>query len=512
MSIRERRCPETILEYFEVLKWKNSECRGKTSAEIIDSSRQELKSVEEELDKIQNLVTENSRFILSAQKEVDSIRSTIFTAEENLISIREEILEIRKRKSEHRQKSPKTRNFEQFDTSEKINRPMFDLKKLFVQLIIGICKDIRLICLDAWQAIITLDVLVLLQYFSVSMIAVILSLQSGYLVNVIFCVLILSYISWKVFNLFRKHKENWTYKSMKRETIQQRNVQQEQTFESYLGSLEQRKAVQEECLAQQKFTEKELVAQIRQNDSDLISLTHRRDRLIDQCQHKCSEMEKQRSKLERLLYLDSLTEEWLEKSIDILTSKAQKKLNLYNSEYFGMSGALKVTPIRALNGFTSRTRPSFLVEDDVEERLKSDEILGRYINKEDAKSQYDYHAKRRRYGVYEFTVIFLCQNFLSYYKCYYNFIRGKSVNEEYCEYLYDSIVFTKVQERSSLKMQDLGQKQIYSKCLIIATNDGKVMRLRIDKSRGEKKLSSKLSEIDTAATEIRTMLRQRELS
>ena len=57
----------------------------------------------------------------------------------------------------------------------------------------------------------------------------------------------------------------------------------------------------------------------------------------------------------------------------------------------------------------------------------------------------------KRYGVYEFLVIFLCANFLAYYKCHFNFIQGRTVNDETCEYLYDSIVSVRVQEKSSTK-------------------------------------------------------------
>jgi len=136
------------------------------------------------------------------------------------------------------------------------------------------------------------------------------------------------------------------------------------------------------------------------------------------------------------------------------------------------------------------------------------EILQRYAD--DAKSEDDYDGKRRRYGLYEFTVFFLCSNFFNYYKCYYNFVRGKPIDEEYSEYLYDSIVFTKVQEKSSI-MPGSNQVQVSSQRLTISTNDGKIISLQINKSRGDRKLSSKLEGIDSAATEIRYRLRQREI-
>ena len=187
-------------------------------------------------------------------------------------------------------------------------------------------------------------------------------------------------------------------------------------------------------------------------------------------------------------------------------------------------GAIKIEPIRSLIGCTSRTLPNTLVNDkdrgeDRPHRLVNDkdededkdedsprrkEILKLYAD--DAKSEEDYRGKRRRYGLYEFTVFFLSSDFFSYYKCYYNFIQGKSIDEEYSEYLYDSIVFTKVQEKSSIGSQGSSQR------LTISTNDGKTISLQINKSRGDQKLSSKLKRIDEAATEIRLILRQREIS
>lgn len=38
--------------------------------------------------------------------------------------------------------------------------------------------------------------------------------------------------------------------------------------------------------------------------------------------------------------------------------------------------------------------------------------------------------RKKRYGVYEFNVIFICANFLGYYKCYWNFIRRLPVDED----------------------------------------------------------------------------------
>ena len=255
-------------------------------------------------------------------------------------------------------------------------------------------------------------------------------------------------------------------------------------------------------------------------DNDLISLEKNRERLIECQQNKYGETERYESWLEELLHLDQLTENWLEQEIEEQIAKARGKLHLIELKYFGESGALITDPIRSLIGCTSRTRPSELVnnkdeskdadEDKDEDSPRRKEILQRY--KDDAKSEDDCSGKRRRYGLYEFTVFFLCSNFFSYYKCYYNFVQGKPIDEEYSEYLYDSIVFTKVQEKSSISIQGSNSRQVSSQRLTVSTNDGKIISLQINKSRGDQKLSSKPGKIDEAATEIRLILRQRGIS
>ena len=216
------------------------------------------------------------------------------------------------------------------------------------------------------------------------------------------------------------------------------------------------------------------------------------------------------------MHLDQLTENWLEQEVEGQIDKAREKLHLIGLDRFGERGALIMDPIRSLIGCTSRTLPSELVnnkdadEDKDEDSPRRKEILQRY--KDDAKSEDDCSGKRRRYGLYEFTVFFLCSNFFNYYKCYYNFVQGKPVDEEYSEYLYDSIVFTKVQEKSSISIQGPNKRQVSSQRLTISTNDGKIISLQINKSRGDQKLSSQLRKIDEAATEIRLILRQRGFS
>ena len=93
----------------------------------------------------------------------------------------------------------------------------------------------------------------------------------------------------------------------------------------------------------------------------------------------------------------------------------------------------------------------------------------------------DFYLEEKRssskdiFGVYEVVIIFLCSNFLTYYKCYFNFIQNKKIDEENCEYLYDSIVSVKVQDKS--RSGD-NSKDTYRKRLLITTSDGKIVCFR----------------------------------
>ncbi|MDZ8236682.1 MAG: hypothetical protein RMZ69_05815 [Nostoc sp. ChiQUE01a] len=120
-----------------------------------------------------------------------------------------------------------------------------------------------------------------------------------------------------------------------------------------------------------------------------------------------------------------------------------------------------------------------------------------------------------KYGVFEGVVIFLGETFLSYYRCYWNFLKGAPVDEETCEYLYYSIVSVKTQERSSLRLQNPDEKRKYKDLLSLTTMDGKIVYFKMldDKKRkidsGNTKISSYVSEINEAAARIRYWLRQK---
>lgn len=247
-----------------------------------------------------------------------------------------------------------------------------------------------------------------------------------------------------------------------------------------------------------------------------MSFTSLHQAYLEQINGEIEKLESQdrERRLTRLLWLEEKTKLWLDEGIDNLTQKAMKKLKIFDMKHVGRTNALKDNPIRALVGVTTRTSPSKLVSDLSEASQNSSNAPDKKeftikIDLEEFESEESFSGDSRRYGVYEVLMIFLCANFLTYYRCYYNFIRNKTVDEESCEYLYDSIVSTKIEEDSSVRLNDDDSKNVYGKRLLIATQDGRNICFWIQRHRIERSLSLKLSDVDSAAISIRDMLRQR---
>ena len=510
MKFDDKRSPERILRYFELLEWKKNECGDKTVEEVRDRLYQELQLIKEELYTVEHLTTENSRLLLSNQGEVDQVKSNISYVEETIIFLKRDIILARDNMTEHRKAFLVEKYSPPSNTSKYPNTLTLDLMGIFAQSFLGIREDIRALFLDVWQALITLKIPVLAQYSLSLLIVIIFASQFDYYANITFSLgLIALYLCFKFFSVFRKINKNHKSISKKREIFKEEAYKQKQTLELHISDLKKRSEVQEEYLAQQRIQEEELNDRVQAIHNDVVNLKRNQERLIEFQQDKSGKIENYEFQLEELLHLDELTKNWLGQEIEEQINKAMKKLRLIKRDYTGERAALISDPIRSLIGCTSRTLPGQLVNDEDEDSPRRKEILKRYAD--DAKSEDDYDGKRRRYGIYEFTVFFLCSDYFNYYKCYYNFVRGKTIDEEHSEYLYDSIVFTKVQEKSSITPSS-NQVQVSSQRLTISTNDGKLISLQINESRGDKNLSSKLKKIDEAATEIRLKLRQREIS
>ena len=172
------------------------------------------------------------------------------------------------------------------------------------------------------------------------------------------------------------------------------------------------------------------------------------------------------SKLQRLIILEEYVEIWLKNDISLLPEKAMKYLNIeyINEDVMNINklNVLSRLPFPTAIGISPRERDnlnkrinsgenaSLLVESDSDRSLKSVEKTNLSIDENDFYCATKHSSSSKAFGVYEFVVIFLYSNFLTYYRCYFNFIRNQPIDEEYCEYLYDSVVSVKVQEKSRI--------------------------------------------------------------
>jgi hypothetical protein len=215
--------------------------------------------------------------------------------------------------------------------------------------------------------------------------------------------------------------------------------------------------------------------------------------------------------------LEIEVEDYLQEDLDFLVERGKQALNIKdfdgNESLYPSAKLLQRSPIISFVGKVSgNAKDSSVIITDREISQVENKSNDKYINPEDYFKEKSIDG-RIRHSVYEFVVIFLCDNVLSYYRCYWNFLKRASVDEETCEYLYDSIVSIKTQDKSSLRSEDLTTKRTYREFLSITTMDGNVLYIRLDKDRKEKILSTSsreyISDLDSAAHSIRYWLRQR---
>lgn len=208
--------------------------------------------------------------------------------------------------------------------------------------------------------------------------------------------------------------------------------------------------------------------------------------------------------------LERQVDEWLERDklhlIQLGKDKLKIEVELEDQD-----------PILSFIGINSRefSESRILITDRELEKIKN-RYTDLLIDNNDVYEEKGLDGKFR-YGIYECFVIFLCETSLSYYKCYWNFIKGACVDEETCEYLFYSIVSVKTQERSSLNQQDPDQKRKYRDLLSLTNMDGKIVYFKMDDDKKQKINSNNnssnksiyVSDINKAAERIRYWLRQK---
>ena len=221
---------------------------------------------------------------------------------------------------------------------------------------------------------------------------------------------------------------------------------------------------------------------------------------------KTEEFKRQENQLQELkkYVLDLLS-----KDTDELIKSNMEKLKIISSDNLSdKQNVMKTTdPIIVMKGVSKladANAEGTIVETDSDMNLSTDDKIT-LIQENDFKSDSD----NKIYGVYEFLALFLCANFMTYYRCYFNFITGTSVNEESCDYMYDSIVSVKIQERSSNRLKNENERRIYGKRLVLTTKDGKAFRILIAVDpKNNLGISVRLSDFNQVAQEVRDLLRE----
>lgn len=523
MIRNDQRSPDIIREYFDLLRWNKNGCvialapEHLETDELLLSIKESLALNEESIISTQNLIpsTEQSRY---------SIRESIFLLEEEIFSVDQSILLLRRARLS---KIESTQLFEKqvFSNREAVQSstiPRLSIQKIWQKLSQEIYSDLRKIFSNTVQYFVEQPIVAIIVAFITFVVALFLSLKLTFFFNATLFVVFIGYIIKKINYIHEWHKQIWRQHYDDVELDRQQRLRQElevgkqaeqQEFEASLQALETRQ--QELRVRQQELNifQQEIEARLQAEQQQLIELEQLHQQKLDEHQQRHDELifQEQRIKESRISELEEKVHEWLSNDIERLTHKAMKKLKIIDITDTGELNALQNESLRVLTGVTERTKTfeSVIVESDNYLSLEANENKEIYIAPQDFESEPSYSGSSRRYGVYGFVVIFLCPIFFTYYKCYWNFIRRRTVDEETCEYLYDSIVSIKVQEKSSARGENESQKTVHRKRLIITSKDGKTVCFQISRNRIKGIQSLRLSQIDEAAIAIRYRLRQR---
>ena len=515
----EKRSPEQIREYFELLRWNKNGCAIDLSQEFIDSNEL-LLSIQKALVANEESIIFTKNLIISTKSSIFSVIESISSTEQEIFSVEKSILLLRKARQAALGSKP---TFEEPIFSKKSSTiHKLSIKHICRQLLIEIYLEFKKTLSSIFRYLRIRPIMASIIYTVILGIALFLNFIFSVLFKITLVVLLIVYVMQKVNYIYEQHKQKWqehyadveiTRKQRLKQELESLRKAEQQEFEASLQILEVRQ--NELIVRQQELRElkKQIEARLRAEQQELDEFERVRQLKLEEYQQKLNELKTQeKSKKELTLKnLEQKVQRWLANDIERLTNKAMKKLKILPPSITGELNALQNEPIRVLIGIPEKTFESAIVESDSDLNLEVIENPEIYIDPKDFESEPSREGNNRQYGVYEFLIIFVCGNFLAYYKCYYNFIRGKTVDEEICEYLYDCIVSIKIQEKSSLRLKDERQKNVYRKRLLITTKDGKIVCFRIAQYRRDRTHSLRLSQIDEAAVAIRDMLRQRRI-
>jgi len=262
--------------------------------------------------------------------------------------------------------------------------------------------------------------------------------------------------------------------------------------------------------------------------SEISRLKHNKECLEDAKRHKLEIIEVYRtrekeieSRFSYFLDIENEIDQWFEEDKEYIISAGLKKLKINGSfrgepdEFEFYDSQVVQEPIVIYRPLTSeRVEKNYILFGNFDVEIQKGNSIDTYVNKSDFYSIKGFDGRYRN-SVFEFVVIYLTGNFLSCYKCYWNFLVGASSIVETHEILYDSIVSFTEYERASLRQQDPYQRRKYQERILISTSDGKRIGFRLSDDRRIniftqlRKSAPQTSEFGRAAECIRYWLRQR---
>ncbi len=201
MIHKEKRSPEIIREYFELLRWKKNGCVIALAPEYVEAD-EVLISIKDSLalNKESIILTKNS--ILSTEQSKISIRESIFSLEEEIFSIEQSILSVRSARLSARE-STQTFEEEFFTNRESFKSsrvPQLHIHTIWKQLIKEIYLDLKTIYSNTIQCFVEQPIVAILISFATFVLALSLNLKFPLLFNSILIIMVLQYLVCQIYN------------------------------------------------------------------------------------------------------------------------------------------------------------------------------------------------------------------------------------------------------------------------------------------------------------------------
>lgn len=348
--------------------------------------------------------------------------------------------------------------------------PDLSYKQIFLSLLKETKQDLNKITLMIYEKVFRKSYNLISIVIGVSFLSI-LSLRFFLVISVSIFILII-YIILKINIIPQKHHSKYNLLINKREQLQSKK----------------------QCLIEQKIC-------CEQEINSLNELINKKNEELDDLKNKAFNY-----RLDFIKKIEATIQEWLEEDKEKLFEEAKQELRLEYSPTNDYGEKIEENIIQFIGVNSSTVSKSFILKGDLPEEIDS----RKYLKQEDFNVTTGVDG-RKIYNVYEFLAIFLCSNFMSYYRCYWNFTRRASVGKEICEYFYENIVSVKYQEKSSLNSSNIERRRTYGDLLSITTTDGKTISFWINQDRSQKigsnRSSGKNIPAKNAAEIVRYMLR-----